>query len=196
MLTFFIQRLVKIFAQNEQGIDVPVCAYPFHFIPSFFHPYYLPIPCFSLSSTFSFIFEKYRYIQPMRAGRLLDSPRHAARFVSLLPFEKDESLGGGKYSSLLPLSVYPSPLPAPSSPSPPLFFFFILNKLILIAGRTYGTVCTLSYARGRVSTLIPSLSSSPLSFVSFSSFVSPFPSLFVSFSLSLIFILFFLFQEG
>lgn len=38
-----------------------------------------------------------RYIQPMRAGRLLDSPRHAARFVSLLPFEKDEAIGSGKY---------------------------------------------------------------------------------------------------
>lgn len=47
------------------------------------------------------LFHPARYLQPMRAGRLLDSPRHAARFVSLLPFEKDEALGGGKYASFL-----------------------------------------------------------------------------------------------
>eukprot|EP01112_Ceratiomyxa_fruticulosa_P014986 TRINITY_DN4355_c0_g1_i2.p1 TRINITY_DN4355_c0_g1~~TRINITY_DN4355_c0_g1_i2.p1 ORF type:complete len:624 (-),score=98.42 TRINITY_DN4355_c0_g1_i2:51-1922(-) len=35
------------------------------------------------------------FLQPLRAGRLIDSPRHAARFVSLLAFEKEESLGGG-----------------------------------------------------------------------------------------------------
>lgn len=33
------------------------------------------------------------YIQPLRSGRLLDSPRHAARFVSLIPFEKAGSVG-------------------------------------------------------------------------------------------------------
>ena len=33
------------------------------------------------------------YVQPLRAGRLLDSPRHAARFVSLIPFEKTCSVG-------------------------------------------------------------------------------------------------------
>jgi centrosomal protein CEP76 len=54
------QRLVKVFAQNECGIDLPVCT----------------------------------YVQSMRPVRLLDSPRHAARFVSLIPFERDESLGG------------------------------------------------------------------------------------------------------
>lgn len=37
------------------------------------------------------------YVQVMRAGRLLDSPRHAARFVSLLPFERDDTLGAGRY---------------------------------------------------------------------------------------------------
>lgn len=33
------------------------------------------------------------YVTPLRAGRLLDSPRHAARFVSLIPFEKRSSVG-------------------------------------------------------------------------------------------------------
>ncbi len=35
------------------------------------------------------------YVQPLRAGRLLESPRHAARFVSLIPFEKTGSVGNG-----------------------------------------------------------------------------------------------------
>lgn len=35
------------------------------------------------------------YVRPLRAGRLLDSPRHAARFVSLVPFEKTGSVGRG-----------------------------------------------------------------------------------------------------
>ncbi len=35
------------------------------------------------------------YVQPLRAGRLLDGPRHAARFVSLLPFERASSVGTG-----------------------------------------------------------------------------------------------------
>ena len=34
-----------------------------------------------------------RYVTPLRAGRLLDSPRHAARFVSLIPFEKKCAVG-------------------------------------------------------------------------------------------------------
>lgn len=33
------------------------------------------------------------YVYPLRAGRLLDSPRHASRFVSLLPLEKTSSVG-------------------------------------------------------------------------------------------------------
>ena len=32
----------------------------------------------------------------MRAGRLLDSPRQAARFVSLLGYEKTSQVGGGE----------------------------------------------------------------------------------------------------
>ena len=36
-----------------------------------------------------------QYVQPLRAGRLLDSPRHAARFVSLIPFERTGSVGSG-----------------------------------------------------------------------------------------------------
>ena len=37
------------------------------------------------------------YVSPLRAGRLLESPRHAARFVSLIPYEKTSStsLGSG-----------------------------------------------------------------------------------------------------
>lgn len=59
------QRLVKIFAPNETGVNCPVCA----------------------------------YVCPMRAGRLLDSPRHAARFVNLVPFEKASSIGSAGASS-------------------------------------------------------------------------------------------------
>ncbi|PFX21677.1 Centrosomal protein of 76 kDa [Stylophora pistillata] len=36
------------------------------------------------------------FVCPLRAGRLLDSPRHAARFVSLLGYEHAPSVGGGK----------------------------------------------------------------------------------------------------
>jgi centrosomal protein CEP76 len=36
------------------------------------------------------------FVQPLRAARLLDSPRHAARFVSLLPFVREEQVGGGR----------------------------------------------------------------------------------------------------
>jgi centrosomal protein CEP76 len=52
------KRIVKVFAQTEYGMDLPMCS----------------------------------FVRPMRAGRLLDSPRHAARFVSLLALERD-SLG-------------------------------------------------------------------------------------------------------
>ncbi|GMI19107.1 hypothetical protein TeGR_g13034, partial [Tetraparma gracilis] len=34
------------------------------------------------------------YVRPASAGRLVDSPRHAARFVSLLPFERRSGVGG------------------------------------------------------------------------------------------------------
>lgn len=34
-------------------------------------------------------------IRPMRVGRLLDTPRQAARFVSLLGYERTSQLGGG-----------------------------------------------------------------------------------------------------
>ena len=55
-------RLVKIFAQDENGINQPVSS----------------------------------YVKPLRAGRLLDTPRQAARFVSLLGFEHAPSVGGGR----------------------------------------------------------------------------------------------------
>ena len=32
---------------------------------------------------------------PLSAGRLLDSPRHAARFVSLIPYTKLDAVGSG-----------------------------------------------------------------------------------------------------
>eukprot|EP00731_Ephydatia_muelleri_P026239 Em0018g339a len=35
------------------------------------------------------------YVHPMRAGRLLDGPRHAARYVSLIPYERASSVGTG-----------------------------------------------------------------------------------------------------
>lgn len=34
------------------------------------------------------------FVTPLRAGRLLDSARHAARFVSLIPYERSEPVGG------------------------------------------------------------------------------------------------------
>ncbi|XP_041375156.1 centrosomal protein of 76 kDa-like [Gigantopelta aegis] len=54
-------RLVKIFAQDENAINRPVCS----------------------------------FVKPLRAGRLLDTPRQAARFVSLMHHEKVATLGGG-----------------------------------------------------------------------------------------------------
>nr|XP_056710273.1 centrosomal protein of 76 kDa isoform X1 [Euleptes europaea] len=54
-------RLVKIFAQDENGVNRPVCS----------------------------------YVRPLRAGRLLDTPRQAARFVSVLGYEKAPVIGGG-----------------------------------------------------------------------------------------------------
>ncbi|KAM6967806.1 centrosomal protein of 76 kDa [Aplochiton taeniatus] len=54
-------KLVKIFAQDENGVNRPVCS----------------------------------YVRVLRAGRLLESPRQAARFVSLLAQEKAPVVGGG-----------------------------------------------------------------------------------------------------
>ena len=53
------QRLVKVFAQDENATNRLVCM----------------------------------YVRLLRAGRLLDSPRHAARFVSLIPYERVASIG-------------------------------------------------------------------------------------------------------
>lgn len=55
-------RLVKIFAQDENGVNRPVCA----------------------------------FVKPMRGGRLLDSSRHAARFVSIMGYERVSAVGGGQ----------------------------------------------------------------------------------------------------
>ncbi|XP_069778555.1 centrosomal protein of 76 kDa isoform X2 [Narcine bancroftii] len=45
------------------------------------------------------------YVRPMRAGRLLDTPRQAARFVNVLGYEKAATVGGGskqeQWSTLL-----------------------------------------------------------------------------------------------
>ncbi|KAJ3597940.1 hypothetical protein NHX12_001455 [Muraenolepis orangiensis] len=54
-------KLVKIFAQDENCVNRPVCS----------------------------------YVRVLRAGRLLESPRQAARFVSLLQDEKAPLVGGG-----------------------------------------------------------------------------------------------------
>lgn len=35
------------------------------------------------------------FVKPLRAGRLLDTPRQAARFVALMHHEKVQALGGG-----------------------------------------------------------------------------------------------------
>lgn len=54
-------KLVKIFAQDENGVNRPVCS----------------------------------YVRVLRAGRLLENPRQAARFVSLLAHHKAPVVGGG-----------------------------------------------------------------------------------------------------
>lgn len=54
-------KMVKIFAQDENGVNRPVCS----------------------------------YVRMLRAGRLLESPRQAARFVSLLAQEKAPVVGSG-----------------------------------------------------------------------------------------------------
>ena len=46
------------------------------------------------------------YVQRLKAGRLLDSPRHAARFVSLIPFEKTGFVGSGGGCSDMWTSCY------------------------------------------------------------------------------------------
>lgn len=56
-------KLVKIFAQDENGINRPVCS----------------------------------YVRVLRGGRLLESPRQAARFVSLLAQERVPLVGSGSY---------------------------------------------------------------------------------------------------
>lgn len=33
-------------------------------------------------------------VQPVRCNRMIDSPLHAARFISLIPFEREEAPGG------------------------------------------------------------------------------------------------------
>nr|XP_019946664.1 PREDICTED: centrosomal protein of 76 kDa [Paralichthys olivaceus] len=54
-------KMVKIFAQDENGVNRPVCS----------------------------------YVHVLRVGRLLETPRQAARFVSLLAHEKAPVVGGG-----------------------------------------------------------------------------------------------------
>uniref|UniRef100_A0A3Q2ZD87 Centrosomal protein of 76 kDa n=1 Tax=Kryptolebias marmoratus TaxID=37003 RepID=A0A3Q2ZD87_KRYMA len=54
-------KLVKIFAQDENGVNRPACS----------------------------------YVHVLRAGRLLESPRQTARFVSLLAHERAPVVGGG-----------------------------------------------------------------------------------------------------
>ncbi|CAL1610487.1 unnamed protein product [Knipowitschia caucasica] len=54
-------KMVKIFAQDENGVNRPVCS----------------------------------YVRVLRAGRLLENPRQAARFVSLLAHERAPVVGSG-----------------------------------------------------------------------------------------------------
>ena len=53
-------RLVKIFAQDENGIHKHACS----------------------------------FVHPLRAGRLIDTPRQAARFVSLIGYDKVPAVAG------------------------------------------------------------------------------------------------------
>ena len=53
-------RIVKIFAQDENGIHKHACS----------------------------------FVQPLRGGRLIDTPRQAARFVSLIGHDKVPAVGG------------------------------------------------------------------------------------------------------
>ena len=46
------------------------------------------------------------FVRVLRAGRLLDTPRHAARFVSLLPRARSEAVGGGKYATAICLFLF------------------------------------------------------------------------------------------
>ena len=78
------------------------------------------------------------YVHPLRAGRLLDSPREAARFVSLFPFERTTAVGSGscseawnslhamlaqrkgvRYYTRLPVTSDDYLLPLPPPPPPP-----------------------------------------------------------------------------
>ncbi|CAK9003009.1 Centrosomal protein of 76 kDa (Cep76) [Durusdinium trenchii] len=36
------------------------------------------------------------FVSPSRGGRLVDTPQHAARFVSLIPYVREEAVGGGR----------------------------------------------------------------------------------------------------
>lgn len=58
----FDKRLVKIYAESEDGTYKPVST----------------------------------LVQPLKTNRLLDSPLQAARFVSLIPFERNENPGGSR----------------------------------------------------------------------------------------------------
>ncbi|CAD5114295.1 DgyrCDS3437 [Dimorphilus gyrociliatus] len=60
--TLHRERLVKIFAQDENGVNRVVCS----------------------------------FIKPLRASRLLDTPRQAARFVALIGYEKLSCVGAGE----------------------------------------------------------------------------------------------------
>ncbi|XP_067934415.1 centrosomal protein of 76 kDa-like isoform X2 [Watersipora subatra] len=55
-------RLVKLYAQDENQVNRPVCS----------------------------------YVQPLRCGRLLENPRQAARFVSLIKYNKPAVVGSGE----------------------------------------------------------------------------------------------------
>lgn len=67
------------------------------------------------------------FVQPLRAGRLIESPAHAARFVSLLPLRGYHPLGGGRptpaeapgTASRLRLRATAASLPAAAEPEHP-----------------------------------------------------------------------------
>src|SRR5690349_3106078 len=65
-------RLVKVFAPTEFGDDAPVCSFV------------KPLTAGNNKS-------KEYTLNQLRLGRLLDTPKHAARFVSLLEMESDSN---------------------------------------------------------------------------------------------------------
>lgn len=88
----FKHRRVKIFAEDETGKPRMSCTYAIQRLatPACVSRAAPKPPACPFPST------RRRYVTPMRAGRLLDTPRHAARFVSLMPSRHAPGVGSGE----------------------------------------------------------------------------------------------------